>query len=688
MKLLWLFLWRWSWLLTVPCCAFLLVWLLQFAQRYAAFQLRYDVSPYRFGWGLEGGKHASRLWRELQLSLQPHSIDRSLRTVQLFVGADALAQLDNDLPHSGFEPVPGRLLNDGKFLPVEVRYRGDFLVHWAYDKKSLRVKLGKNDSYLGLRTFNLIAPKFDGQVNDLLGYVLARHLGVLAPRAELVWLQLNGRFCGLYTLVEQLGEGTLRDNDRMPGDLFVGELVAKDSWQGVDSNLFEHPGLWTKAAVDARLPAVARRPLQLLCELVNSPASEQVHAQLAALLDLQALGRMAALEILIGFFHTGENHNWRLYWDPARSRFEPIVWDLCAFGAFGMYGVFDQLGPTPVSLDPNADRLHNLLLGNAWFLAARQAALRRFLEGDGRELFRGELTRAIAAAALAAQQDPLLWPPDPAVVRAVLARLPAHVERVFDTVAHAYLQTGTPVQWQRLPRGVRITVADRVPVTGLVLHFAAKPASVVAELQIARTGETLRRRLGATAAGDRSIRLATGLHAQLQPAPTVELGYFKVGSHRVLPSSYDIELNGLAADAGLLAVDAERASGSVEPAQLATDLPSPQLDLLYGVGADEPQATTSWAGIVRVTEAQELRGDLVLAPGTEVRMAAGASLLLHGRLLALGTAEQPIRFVPAAEGQPPWGTVALLGPGAAGSQLRHCQWSGGSERSSPEGLFA
>ena len=149
------------------------------------------------------------------------------------------------LPHSGRDYVDAHLLySDGDIHKVSVKYRGDFFWHWAGTKKSIRVKTKKAHLFDGLRSFNLLAPKSPSKLNGHLGYLLAREMGLIAPASELVTVSINGENRGVYVLVEQLEEMVLRSNDRMPGDIFVGELVARDQYRGVRGKLFANAALW------------------------------------------------------------------------------------------------------------------------------------------------------------------------------------------------------------------------------------------------------------------------------------------------------------------------------------------------------------------------------------------------------------------------------------------------------------
>ena len=85
-----------------------------------------------------------------------------------------------------------------------------------------------------------------------------------------------------------------------------------------------------------------------------------------------------------------------------------------------------------------------------------------------------------------------------------------------------------------------------------------------------------------------------------------------------------------------------------------------------------------WSGTVTFAGHQILKDDLIIQPGTTVRLAPDATLVLKGRLLAEGTPERPIRFLSQQADQAPWGAIVLMGQGSNGSRLTHCEMAGGS----------
>ena len=120
-----------------------------------------------------------------------------------------------------------------------------------------------------MRKFNLIVPKSDGQLHNYLGYQLAEMIGMVGPKSELVEVILNGKPYGLLVMVEQLEELPLRRNGLMPGDLYAGELLAKDAYSGISRQVVEHPGLWEKISVNNHYPDESKEPLKRLMFLIK-----------------------------------------------------------------------------------------------------------------------------------------------------------------------------------------------------------------------------------------------------------------------------------------------------------------------------------------------------------------------------------------------------------------------------------
>ncbi|MDA0979645.1 MAG: CotH kinase family protein, partial [Proteobacteria bacterium] len=328
-------LWPLSWILVIPLISLLGIWMIGTAELYRELALR-NLGDERLG-GMTLHKAGDLQFRYLMQSLRRGAIrsvtrghEEPLPRIHLFAQDADLAALDEHRPRSGQQYMPARIYQPGKdgndrdFSRIQIRYRGDFAVHWGLFKRSFRVKTKRSDLFHGLRRFNLITPKNEVLYQNHAGYEMARLLGVMAPRSEMVNLNLNGKDRGVHLFVEQISETTLRDLDRMPGDIYSGdELYGLEVWDGIDLKLFDSAGFWNKVAVNNHYPEQHKAPLKALLDALHRRDTKR----LESLIDLDAFARFNLWEQLAVSSHTDDTHNWRLYYDPGRGRFYPILWD-------------------------------------------------------------------------------------------------------------------------------------------------------------------------------------------------------------------------------------------------------------------------------------------------------------------------------------------------------------------------
>ncbi|HLQ37486.1 MAG TPA: CotH kinase family protein [Planctomycetota bacterium] len=475
-------LWTWSFVPGLLFLAWLIAWLMPLLEYFVTFGIYRNVDPIVVRLGETGHRDldhrlwVARLWFAPRSPAATHDQQR-LRDVRLSVAPEHLVRLDADLPYSGRDHVPGTLQIGPRTLAAEVRYRGDTLVHWGRAKKSFRIRTREGEAIAGMPTFNLIVGKYPEQLNNYLSERLAQSLGLLAPRVELVNVYLNGSFHGLYQLVEQPGEAMLRAAGRQAGDLYVGDLLLRDAWTGIPNDLFTSNALWQRSTFGAsRSPGDA--PLAALIAAVNEPASETSMRRLGELLDLDQFARLSVLEQLTQSHHNDHFHNWRLFWDPKRRKFEPLVWDLV-----GWQETMRPATGCPIDLHPVFSPLHARLHEHAGFLVARDRVLHEFYaNGKDRELL-AVLDWALAAVAAPQAADPNLEPPDDAVVGAAQSDFAAFVRFCVAELHDRWFNGPELLSWRRAAAAdqpLQVQLMTVRPVRALRLRFtgAVQPSRV------------------------------------------------------------------------------------------------------------------------------------------------------------------------------------------------------------------
>ena len=675
----WLFFW--SWIVSLPIVIAGTYLTYRGLDRFYTFQVRYDPRPVSRPLHRTLSYEVDQFLQILRVNTSPKKIfhETSLPRINLFVPEANLAQLESHMPQSGFRYVKGGILIDGQLKKAKIKYRGDYIYHWGWDKKSVRVKTGKGTLFGGLRTFNLQAPKRDQQLNNYLSLKLANVLGLLAPQTEIVRLFLNGQDRGVYIFVEQPSETTLRNARLMPGDMYRGEMVGKDQFSFLGkpkkSWLFDSPSYWDKVAINNHYDPDSLAPLEKLLMLVKDRKSGKSHASLGEIMDMEAWGRFSAFETLASTRHTSDSHNWRLYYDPWRGKFYPFVWDPAGW----MWDPSKRTDNTIV-FNITTSWLHELLFLNADFLQARNAAFDEFF-GSGKNIhFLETVSDAIQIMETEIKTDSFLRPADSHKVIDAMRDLEHRIDEVF---RHTHQRWSADVNLRPRFRyhdstldllvdrsqAVKVTrlMFDKELATGVSANIEFETP---AGMQVVDLSEAIE-------AGTNSITI----HASLMPDIVMDYEADKnqmAEKYNIDPGYYQIHFNGLDPNTKILSAEVNRGQGWI-PAQAVDSITPTVFSQLYAPVAINPvPEPITWSGEVTLEGHQILDRPLVIEPGTTVNLAPGATLVLQHHLTAIGTREAPIRFVPARSEQEPWGAIVLSGRGADGSTLSHCEMAGGS----------
>lgn len=674
-------LWKWSWLVTLPITLVFLFWGEVTLERYITFGVRFNSASAPISLHDIGALEYQHFFREAKLAFvdsggNQAQQDINVKTINLFVSESNLKRLDERLPHSGFEYVEGGLWDGGKIRKIKLKYRGDSNFHWQYYKKSMRIKTKKSSLYEGLRTFNLIIPKFKEKLHNYLGYKFAQEMGLLAPRCELVNVNMNGQLLGVYLLVEKLEELTLRENGLMPADLYSGELVGMDAYQGISPELFQYPRLWTKNAINNHYPDDSYKPLERLIQLLNAESSEAIHAQLSDLLDIAAWGRFFAFETLTQTFHFDNQHNWRIYYDPYRGVFLPVVWDPVAW-----HNSWRPLPGEVAQMDIVTSRLHTVLLKNGDFLKARQHAIEDFYNDKKDVSFLQVVDSTIRQMTPALMADPNIRPSDPQESVDAMLRLRAGIGKVFADIKQGYVGSSSEVSYAVPQKDTfQLLVSGRRPITELVLNYAKQVDTVAAgTLHYWINDKELVVDISGTLSVEGSqVRIHTRLLPQLVSVFNERKDRYKMHSQNVGPAYYELVLN--SGDAVNRLLDLSVLYGDKQQfAREVRHIERVPFVGMYRVATPQPANIPEvWSDNVLIDGVKTITSEVRIEPGTTVRLASGASLIFRNRVHAIGTKERPIRFIAKTENQTPWGMVALNGQNANGSRFKHIEFEGGS----------
>ncbi|NQU43659.1 CotH kinase family protein [bacterium] len=179
--------------------------------------------------------NAQRL--RIEDSVRPEFVPRTNDQVPLldvWLAPSDLDQLESGLPLSGFQDKVARIRTTDGDRDVDFRYRGDTNYHWFYPKKSCQIKTAEREPLLFGRRLAIVNPKDGDYLVRYMGAKLAEQFNVLSPPCEMVLLNLNGRYQGVFNCLQPLDESFLRYRREMPGEIWEGDV----SQQGGQSSEF------------------------------------------------------------------------------------------------------------------------------------------------------------------------------------------------------------------------------------------------------------------------------------------------------------------------------------------------------------------------------------------------------------------------------------------------------------------
>lgn len=694
--------WNYSFLVTAPLALLTLLWLLPSLQMIRSFGVVH-TAPYadivldapKILWS-----HVAALRERWRSADWIGSAPPPLPVYNLAISPDRLAQLETRLPDSGKDSVKANIqFPDGRIFDVKARFRGDNLNHWGFPVRSWRVRVRNSGFADGHRAFDFVLPRWRAALSYYLPLRMAHELGLMAPEPQFVFLAVNGRIRGgVHMLLDVVDESFLRQNGRMPGDIFVGDMVLSDGRLREERSgltMWAVPDAWSKTAKNSNFAADSKAPLAELFLRIGLATDGEGLTRLKELLNLRQWARLAAWLQLSGASHFDVNHNWVLLFDAGRQRFEPIVRD----GNALTDDVLTETENVPRRDVGISAPILAVLHHDHEFLRLKNEAIAAFFR-DNKDLLLVAEANSVGSRLRAAfqQSRQLDW------IDAEETGSSFHYLSPEQFADRLVRYTRVLHEWFALQRSALALHSDHVAVSRLDAHrlrVRIAGGGVISALRIPISADN----------GEPSACLSITLHNGIETCTPIDrftnwrAGFLEItlpllAQYRVhisdrvhsfadadiVPATYDIVLRGAEIVRGeAIQIEGSDSGRHAMKADTSIEL-IPFLDRTFGIVPIEP-APTIWSGEVRLTENIDIRGDLVITPGTRVRLGPSVNVVVHGRVLAEGTPEQPIA-VARLDDSRPWGAFALIGPRASDSRFRHCTFDGGSGFKSAFTLFS
>lgn len=245
--------------------------------------------------------------------------------------------------------VDARIQIDSNLHAAKIRLKGDWLDHLKGDKWSWRVKLSEGSSILGLQQFSLQHPRTRSYLQEWVFHQLLQQEKILTPKYTFVQLWLNGDNKGIYALEEHFIETLAERQQKTAAPILK---FSEDGFWQTQSYRLQYgqnvtPNLPDYEAADIlpfqkgkiKKDSILYRHFQAAQSLLSQFRLQPEDAP-NELIDPDQWARFFALCDVFEAYHALRWHNMRFYYNPTTARLEPIGYD--AYGEKGVYRWFKK----------------------------------------------------------------------------------------------------------------------------------------------------------------------------------------------------------------------------------------------------------------------------------------------------------------------------------------------------------
>ena len=654
-----------SLIFTLPISTFFFIWISSIEKQYFALD-HFDISiPKGERLLLLGNYQFHKILDDTyQTIFKTKSYD-----VTLLLPHQDLNQLNKELPTSGRSDKKSVAIMHGTTLPIKARYRGDNVYHWLYTEKSWRFKTKKDNLYQGINKINLIIPKQEELINDILSYKLANLMGILAPQSELVNMSVNGKNDGIKIMAEQIDESFLRKNRRMPNDIYKGDNIATDKIHNADASIFTNASIWQKTSINNHYDDNNTKPLQNLLVQLNRGNYD--------LLDKPSIENFALWIDLLGTYHFDDEHNWILYYDNYYEKFYPIVWD--SAGWYTEWAEVFVKGEYPNIISSKLlETLYNdyAFMVNKYkitndFFIHKQATFEKILNKEVKTakkyIRKNAYTVDYYHNYLNTQQS--------------LKHVDKFHKRVlkrFDFIKSYFVGRVNPDDYSYVPHNndINLSIAGTKLVKGITLKYENIEKINSISLHYLQDDKLIEVKNLEYTLHNNSITIKQYLLPNMlnKPLPG-DLWYTK----KYLRGTYNIVIHGNVNELKSVALQFENMDYETIKIKKVKEITLTPFDnkLKNIVKKEIKYDTLEWTGTHHLSGFNILHDNINIAAGTKIVFDENATLKILGKITAIGTKESPIIFE-AKDKTKPWNTLVLKDAKANGSILKHCIFKDGS----------
>jgi hypothetical protein len=590
-----------------------------------------------------------------------------LPQVHIYIGEQSQEKLLSKTPNSTKQWLPGSMLNiNGNLQDIQIRYRGDNPQNWLLEKKNLRIKTKKKEMHDRRRYYEYTG--FDLELFPINN--IARRMGILTNNSMLVELFINGESNGVFMQDERFDENFLRRNKKMPVNLYKGENHNVEKRIGIDENLYNNPGLWSKTAIFNKKSSNDKSDLkEFLSILQSAEVREKDFKKLIEYIDLDNWANYASFMILTKSYQADHIHNVRLAIDPWSGYVYPILQD-----------------PHPVEIDQkiysleySKDDLLSLLNRSSLFIDKKYEKLFSF--GINSKI----LSKEIKYFDEINKQFLISLKRDPEInSKKMLEKIEIFKKNLKKTeeIIKKKLLAKPVSGWKQNFNNTIVFVDGEMPLTNIELIFDSEIPDWVG-LDANYNGVIDENEYKFFSDGKKNITIPAKLYANRISFSKRKTNMFAYPNFRIKtsPTKFNIISEKNIKPKKIIAQSYfSKKKFSID---YLSNFQAAQTNKLNEVIFNKKFLKTKnkikeISGKIFVNQNLVYSNPVKIYPGTQFLISEGSHIIFKNKVIALGTTEDPIIFKRNKNTSKPWGTIGLIGSETANSELSNIIIDGGS----------
>ena len=593
--------------------------------------------------------------------------------IKLYVKESNINYLLSDLPNSTKVWQKAKIIHDhisGELRDSNFRFRGDNPENWLFEKKSIRVKFKKKDMNGRQRYYDYLP--FEERL--LTSYRIALGAKIFSPKIRLVEVFINEENKGLYLEVENLNENFLRRNKIMPVNFYKGENYNQEIRLGLDNNLFNNSGLWSKESFLNLKDKKDKKDLSFFLKaLRDSKNNSKSLNSFLSYIDDEYFARYLAYLIIAQDNHHTNFHNNRIILDPWKGQIFPVITDPES-------ALLDE------NLVPNFENSSNDLIStlnqSSFHINLKYKYLYNFLYKDKLlDIEIENLKREKKNIIKTLKRDPKVYLNlvDDISEKKLGSLVNKIVEKLEKrkNILISNFNKDPEATWKKRKNKFTINVSGQLPVTNINLFYKKKTPDWV------YIDENYNNKYDTNEIKYFREKNNISIDANLYANRINRSKSLNFTSNTILNSKTKFDFiseNGSAP----FKIEAENKYTKKTIVLINSKKEGTQTTFLNKVIHEKNLINKKTADIKILSGKIIVKKNLVfdypikIDPGTIFLLHNKANIIFRNKVSAIGTEEQKIQFIQAEDKKKPWGSVVLLGKKTSQSNFSHVEFKGGS----------